>query len=227
MNKINFLFLFLLSCTVNIFAQTQKPYIEITGVSEIAIVPNEIYLDICIKERNEKGKKLTIDFLEHQLKSTLKKIGIPEKNLSISDINSVLAKTGWWTEEIFSIANYTLKVNGADKLKQLFENFKKMNISDVTITKATHTNIIEIKKKNRIKAIKADYLLNAIGEKTGKPFFVNELPNNNTNFVTANYINKNKSYSMLKLETNGIKNKVVEFEKIKITSSIYVKFLIE
>lgn len=125
MNKINFLFLFLLSCTVNIFAQTQKPYIEITGVSEIAIVPNEIYLDICIKERNEKGKKLTIDFLEHQLKSTLKKIGIPEKNLSISDINSVLAKTGWWTEEIFSIANYTLKVNGADKLKQLFENFKK------------------------------------------------------------------------------------------------------
>lgn len=107
-----------------------------------------------------------------------------------------------------------------------------MNISDVTITKATHTNIIEIKKKNRIKAIKAakekaDYLLNAIGEKTGKPFFVNELPNNNTNFVTANYINKNKSYSMLKLETNGIKNKVVEFEKIKITSSIYVKFLIE
>ena len=37
--------------------QAQQPYIEVTGVSEIAIVPNVIYLDICIKERNQKGKK--------------------------------------------------------------------------------------------------------------------------------------------------------------------------
>jgi hypothetical protein len=86
----------------------------VTGIAEIEIVPNEIYLDISIKERSEKGKKLTLDFLENQLKTVLKSIEIPEKNLSISDVNAVLAKTGWWSEELFSVANYSLKVNGKE-----------------------------------------------------------------------------------------------------------------
>ncbi|WP_439130584.1 hypothetical protein [Polaribacter sp.] len=43
--------LFCLFISVSIFSQTpnQKPYIEVTGVSETEIVPNEIYVDICIK----------------------------------------------------------------------------------------------------------------------------------------------------------------------------------
>ena len=220
--------------TITFFAQTQvqKPYIEVTGVAETEIVPDEIYLDICIKERNEKGKKLNIEYLENELRIVLKKIGIPEKNLSISDVNAVLAKTGWWTEEVLSVANYTLKVNGADKLKLLFENLKKMKISDVSITKATHSDLINLKKKNRIKAIKiakekADYLLTAIGEQTGKPIIINEINNGNQpNFVNVNYIRQTRGYASLS-KTSNFKNEAVEFKKIKITSSIYVKFLIK
>jgi uncharacterized protein YggE len=226
-------FLLVVFFTATIFAQTQiqKPFIEVTGTAEIEIVPDEIYLDISLKERTQKGKKLTIDFLESQLKSTLKKIGVPEKNLSISDVNAVLAKTGWWKEEILSVANYTLKVNGAEKLKLLFESFKKMKISDVNITKATHSNIIEIKKKNRINAIKvakekADYLLSAIGEQTGKPIIINELANNNQSFVNANFISNARSYSSMS-KIKSYKNEIVEFQKIKIISSIYVKFQIK
>ncbi len=224
---------FFLLISISIFSQTsqQKPYIEVTGVSKTEIVPNEIYIDICIKERNEKGKKLTIAILENRLKSTLKSIGIPEDDLSISDINSVLAKTGWWTEEILSIANYTLKIKGAAKLKLLFEQLKKLNIADVNITKATHSNIIEIRKKNRIKAIKkakekADYLLAAIGEQTGKPLIVNELANSNQNFVNANFMKQN-NYAITKFSTSEAKQKIVAFKKIKITSSVYVKFSIK
>jgi hypothetical protein len=227
------LVLFLLFTSV-ILAQTppQQPFIEVTGTAEIEIVPDEIYIDICMRERTEKGEKLTIDYLENQLKSILLKVGIPEKNLSISDINAVLAKTGWWAEEVFSVANYTLKVNGTHKLKQLFENFKKMNIYEVNITKATHSNLIAFKKKNRITAIKiakekADYLLSAIGEQTGKPMVINELKNNNQAFVSANYLNKNSNYSMIKVKSSGIRKKFVEFKKIKITSSIFVKFKIK
>jgi hypothetical protein len=227
------LILFLLF-TSAILAQSnsQKPYIDVTGIAEIEIVPNEIYLDISIKERSEKGKKLTLDFLENQLKTVLKSIEIPEKNLSISDVNAVLAKTGWWSEELFSVANYSLKVNGADKLKLLFENFKKLKISDVNIAKATHSDLINIKKKNRIKAIKAakekaDYLLNAIGEQTGKPIIINELANNDQDFANANYLNNNANYSIMKVRGSSFKNETVEFTSIKITSSIYVKFEIK
>ena len=229
-----FKLVFFLLFTSAILAQstTQKPFIEVTGIAEIEIVPNEIYLDISIKERSEKGKKLTLEFLENQLKTVLKSIGIPEKNLSISDVNAVLAKTGWWSEEILSVANYSLKVNGADKLKLLFENFKKLKISDVNIAKATHSDLINIKKKNRIKAIKAakekaDYLLTAIGEQTGKPIIINELANNNQDFANVNYLNKRSNFSKVELTGYDVKNKNVEFKTIKITSTIYVKFEIK
>ena len=184
-----------------------------------------------MNERIEKGEKLTIEILESQLKSVLRNIGIPEKNLSISDVNAVLAKTGWWKEEVLSIANYTLKVNGATKLKKLFESFKNLKISQVNITKATHSNIIEITKKNRITAIKmakekADYLLSAIGEQTGKPMIINELANNNQNFTNANFIRGYAAGNSLG-KIGGIKNEIVEFQKIKVKSSIYVKFKIK
>lgn len=209
-----------------------KPFIEVTGVAKTEIVPNEIFLSIQLKERMEKGQKITLQYLENQLKTKLKAIKIPETNLSISDVNAVLSKTGWWSEEILSIGNYSLKVNGASKLKQVFEYLKKMNIVDVQILKATHSNIIELQKKNRINAIKAakakaDYLLAAIGEQTGKPMIIKE---NNTEhyptFVNANFINNKRGYSSLE-KMEFTRNDMIQFEKIKITSSIYVKFLIK
>ena len=215
--------------------QEPKPYIEIIGTAETEIIPDEIYLNICFTERMEKGKKLTIKLLENKLKSQLNIIGIPENNLSISDVNAVLAKTGWWKEEVFSIANYSLKVNGAEKLKKLFEGFKKLKISEVNITKATHSNIIEIIKNNRIKAIKiakekSDYLLSAIGEKTGKPISINEISNNNQqNFANINLFNNSstKRVKNISVVGYGVQKETVQFEKIKISSSIYVKFKIK
>ncbi len=206
-----------------------KPYIEVRGESEIEVVPDEIYLDIKLDEKVERGKKLTIASLEREFKNALNKIGIPEDNLSIADVNAVLAKTGWWREEVLASANYSLKVNGADKLKQVFEYLKKMEISDVNITKATHSNLKELKNKNSITAIqnakkKADELLAAIGEKTGKPIVVNEINNNQPYYANVNYLRSDNN----KLnKTEGYESKVVEFKKIKIKSTIYVKFLIE
>ena len=107
-----------------------------------------------------------------------------------------------------------------------------MNIYQLNITKATHSNIAEIIKNNRIKAIKmakekADYLLTAIGEQTGKPIIINEVnAKSEPSFVNANFINDYRGLtSMSKLEK--YKKSIVQFEKIKITSSMYVKFLIK
>lgn len=235
MKKFNLIFLLLFSASIFSQTHTQEPYIEVTGISETEIVPNEIYLDICLKERNEKGKKLTIDFLEKQLKSTLNTIGIPEENLSISDINNILSKTGLWKKELLSFTNYNLKVDGVEKLKKLFDSFKKLKVFSVNITKATHSDIIEIKKENRIKAIsaaknKADYLLEAIGEETGKPIIINEVDlvnEENYNNIRIRGANSNYKYYSQNVIGYGTKNKEMEFKKIKITSSIYVKFLIK
>jgi hypothetical protein len=51
--------------------------------------------------------------------------------------------------------------------------------------------------------------------------------NNEQAFVNANYHDKNSNYSMIKAKANGLRKKAVAFQKIKITSSMYVKFQIK
>ena len=229
-------FTFLLFFTTTIFSQSiekrhEISFIEVTGKSEIEVVPNEIYVDISLKERIENGKKLSIKLLENRLKEVLKEIQIPVESLFFSDVNAAISKTGWFREDILSTANYTLKVNGAQRLKLLFDQFKKLKISDANITKATHSKIKSLRKENRILAIKAakekaDYLLAAIGEKTGKPIKINETNMHNQYYAIANYSKSKSSYSSQEKKWSS-SDKVVQFEKIKITSSIYIKFKIK
>ncbi|WP_439128525.1 SIMPL domain-containing protein [Polaribacter sp.] len=226
-------FAILLFITTVTFSQQNKvenSYIEVVGIAEKEIIPDEIYLDIYLKERMENGKKIALETLENILKNELKNIGIPEKYLFISDVNSVLSKTGWFTKEILSTAKYHLKITNSKKLKQFFNCLDDLKITDVNVTKATHSNMIELRKENRINAIKAaknkaSYLLSAIGEKVGKPIKINEIDANNQNYTFANNINVSGYNSGIsKMKRN---KSIVQFEKIIVKSSIYVKFEIK
>lgn len=231
--KIKALLLILFITTI-FHAQNSKqnqPFIEVVGSAEKEIIPNEIYLDIFLKERVENGNKISLDFLENQLKITLKNIGISENNLFISDINAVLSKTGWFTKEVLSTAKYNLKIESSKKLKQLFDCLEELKITEVNITKATHSNIIALQKENRIAAIKAakekaTYLLNAIDEKVGNPIKINEIEAKHQNYAFANTLQVGR------YETSGVSKirqskSIVQFEEIVLKSSVYVKFKIE
>lgn len=232
MKAIQIIIILFLSSTI--FGQTIKdntPFIEVTGKVELEISPDEIYLDISLKESIKNGKKTTLDKLEDCLKEELEIIGIPKECLFVSDINSIIAKTGWWTKEVLSTGKYSLKITSPKKLKEAFKIFEKLKITDVRITKATHSKLDFYKKKNRIAAIKAakekaDYLLNAINANTGKPLKVNETNHDLQNFAQLNYVNNSPNRyesSISKSYNKGI----VQFENIKLTSSIYVVFEIK
>ncbi|WP_299016230.1 SIMPL domain-containing protein [uncultured Polaribacter sp.] len=230
-SKALLLFLFI---SIFSFAQSNsivKPFIEVVGTSEKEIIPDEIYLDIFLNERMEKGQKVNLEYLENQLKQELKNLGIPENNLFIADVNAVIAKTGWFTKEQLSKAKYSLKVNSAVKLKMFFDCLDDLKITKVNIAKATHSKITELREENRINAIKAAknkaiYLLNAIDEKVGKSLIVNEINNkNNQNFATANTLQVNNYSAGISKINRG--QSIIQFEKIVIKTSIYVKFAIE
>jgi uncharacterized protein YggE len=232
MKTIQIIIILFLSSTL--FSQTIKdnnPFIEVTGRAELEISPDEIYLDIRLKERMKNGKKISLEVLENSLKRELEAIKIPKTNLFISDINSVISKTGWWSEEILSTGKYSLKITSPQKLKKVFEIFKKLKITDSKITKATHSKLTEFKKKNRISAIKsakekANYLLKAINANIGNPLKVNETEHQLQNFAQINRLNVASEYNSIS-KIKSYENDVVQFENIKLTSSIYVIFEIK
>lgn len=232
--KIVYVFLICLFSS-SIFGQItnhQKPFIEVTGKAEQYVSPNEVYIDLCLEERMEGDHKITLTVLETDLKRELKNVGIQESNLYISDINSVVSKTGWFSKETLSTGSYSLKVTAVTKIKDIFKIFEKLKILDAQISKATHSDLVVLRKENRIKAIKAakekaDYLLNAIGSKTGKPLKVIEEATNNQAFANLNYISRNNYSinSVSKLESE--RDNTIKFENIKIASTIHVIFEIQ
>jgi len=221
-----------LTITTSLFGQTtseseEKPYIEITGTAEQEIVPDEIYIEIVITEKYENKEKVTIEMQEEILKASLKEIGIDLKNLYLSDANADYVKVKWKSKDVMTKKEYTLKVTNATTVGQVFQQLDKIDITDANIDKVNHSQIDSLRREVRIKAIKsakskAEYLLAAIGQHTGKVLIVREVAKNYSNTPLI----ANTQATMQHYDSTP-KSDGIQFRKIKIESSIYVKFLIE
>lgn len=240
MNFIKTLFIVILFSGVT-YAQNQipieeKPFIEVNGVAQQEIIPDQIYISIIIREKYENKEKITIESQEEKLKALLKEINIPTSNLYLSDANADYVKIKFRTKDVLTKKDYTLKVSSATAVGQVFQQLEKLEINDANVSKVSHSKIDSLRKEIRIAAIKAaktkaDYLLNAIGEQTGKPLIVRENSNSdleyNYNRLTSVKIASYSNTRFLDESDKSIADEEIQFQKIKIQSSIYVKFLIK
>lgn len=221
------------------FAQTpgvkidEQPYIEVTGTAIKEVVPNEIYISIELYEKYKDKVKISIEEQETKLKAALTSIGVDLSNLYLSDANADYVKVSWQKKDVITNKNYTLKVSDAATVGKVFQELDKIEITDASIEKVSHSDIENLRKEVKISAIKAakdkaDYLLAAIGETAGKPLIITE--NNNANYTAntyANYNISNKALENLSLNLKKENDDEIQFEKIVIQSSFYVKFSIK
>ncbi len=178
---------------------------------------------------------MTIEEQEEKLKAAVKSIGIDLKNLFLSDANADYVKISWQKKDVLTKKDYTLKVSNATSVGQVFQELEKLEITDASVLKVNHSKIDSLRKEVRIMAIKAakekaDYLLTAIGEQTGKPLIVTETPQpiireeiarmplrSSANFISIDDVPA----------SNGNKVQEIQFQKIKLSSGVYVKFSIK
>ncbi|MBL7895332.1 MAG: SIMPL domain-containing protein [Bacteroidia bacterium] len=235
--------LLLLIATKTVFGQAtsdkeiEKPYIEVTGTAEKEIIPNEIYITITIRERQEGKEKITIDKQEADLKEALKSIGVSLDNLSLSDANANYIRVKWTKKDVITKNEYVLKVGDALTIGKVFEKLDELKIVEANISRVSHSKLEEFKKEVRIMAIKAakekaDYLLTAIGEQTGKALKVYEQsPSYKIDDAYLNVRGGRSESSIYYVDgikmSESDKDKILQFQKIKLQSAIYVKFEIK
>lgn len=222
------------------FSQTktegeEKPYIELNGKAEQEVIPNEIYINIVIRERYVNKEKQTIEIQEEKLKAALKEINIDLSNLSLSDANADYVKVKFRTKDVLTKKDYTLKVTTATAVGQVFQQLDKIEITDAYISKVSHTKLDSLRREVRITAIKAaknkaDYMLAAIGEQTGKPLVINEVGTAQATQIyrqasMASYSNVRQLGEEEDKDSGG--KAEIQFKKIKIECTIYVKFAIK
>ena len=89
------LIVFAITIVTNTFGQSnvdceEKPYIEVTGTADLEVIPDEIFINIIIREKSVNKEKSTVESQEEKLKISLKEIGIDIK-ISGKDTDGALA----------------------------------------------------------------------------------------------------------------------------------------
>jgi uncharacterized protein YggE len=214
--------------------QVDQPYIEVTGTAEKEVIPDEIYISIVIKEKYSNKEKVTIEVQEEKLRNAIKALGIDLSNLTLSDANADYVKIRWQRKDVLTKKDYLLKVTDATTVGKVFMELEKLEIKDAWIARVHHSQMDSLRKEVKILAIKAakakaDYLLAAIGEQTGKPVIVKEAEISETRTRNTQSVMVNTSrhrYSDGDFDKSSLKDDEIEFRKIKIDAGVYVKFLI-
>jgi uncharacterized protein YggE len=236
------LFLFTLSALVT-SGQTQtattERFIEVTGEGEVKVDPDIIYLSIELKEYKKDGKIVKLDDLEAQLIKVLQTINIPKDNLKAYASSGRQFDVKKRKADLLIGKRYKLKLTDIDLLNPLLGELSETDILAVSITEVTHTDIEKYKTETKVKAInsakeKALLLTSNVESKLGQVLYIRETELMDAYPLEALQgrvagLRGNARSGMYKLysEDMPIASTSVDFEQIKLTYKIVVKFTIE
>lgn len=211
---------------------TETDYVQVNGYAEREVVPNQIYINIVIDENDSKTakSKVGLEQLEKDMVEALNKLGIDtKKNLSVEDLASSFKDFSFRKSEVRTSKNYQLLVGDAITLSKVVMALENIGISNVSIDRVSHTDLIALKNEVRIEAMKnaksiAEALAEAVGQKAKQAISIIDSERTypyEMNGRVAGVSMKSKATILYdSIETAP----EIEFKKIKLTHNITAKF---
>jgi uncharacterized protein YggE len=227
--KKSIVILFALLIALYANAQNQKNfidqnYIEVKGVAEMEIAPDEIYLNIVLDEKDTKNKE-SIEQLEQKMFKALEKAGVDlEKQLSVSDFASNIKFHFLKRSNILKSKIFELLLHDSNTLAKVFVELEKIKISNVSIVRMDHSEIEKYRKQVKVNAIKAGKekavaLTEAIGQEVGKAIYINENASHFRNDYSNSAIRIRGAASMEAMKTPNL-----DLQKIKLEYTVQLRF---
>jgi uncharacterized protein YggE len=169
------------------FAQERNPYprtITVNGSAEMEIVPDEIFVQVYLKEYEKKGSgKVSIDKIRQNFLTAVRSLGLPDTAVSVSgyDANNF---NPWWRkknkkEELYASITYQVKLRSTAQVDQLVDKLDDNATQNFYISRTAHSKLEEFRKNLKIQAVKAakekaQYLAGAVDENIGVAITINE-----------------------------------------------------
>jgi uncharacterized protein YggE len=227
--------------TATSFAQNQiNPYpktITVTGSAEMEIIPDEIYVQVDLKEYEKKGQgKINIENIKRNFLDNVKAIGIPDSLVSIAAYDG-FGGNPWLRKknkknELLATISYQIKIKTSKQLDDLVDKLDDEATTNFYIQRTSHSKLTELRKQLKIQAIKAakekaQYLTEAINEKAGEAVTINEpteyyQPYYNT--MRSNVMMKEQAMAGDMAAANG---NPVDFRKMKLRYDVTVVFAVK
>jgi uncharacterized protein YggE len=206
--------------------------ITVSGSAETEVTPDIIYLSISLKEYlkdNNSKKRVEITELENQLYNAVLKAGIAKEDLMVNNVSSY----NYVTEkkknpDFLASKQYRLKVSDLNKWNEIIGAIDPKGISSTSIESYDYSKITALKKELKIKALqaakeKAQYMVEALGEKLGGVIDIQEI--NNEAYPQPMY---RANVMMMKAEdSSGGSAPELDFKKIKLNYVVNTVFEIK
>ena len=228
---IRFLITLLLITSLTSYGQSKnfidQPYLETTARVDTLVIPDRIYLSILITEADTKGKT-SVEKLENKMADKLKTLGIDvEKQLTLSDLGSNFKKYFLRKVDVQKDKEYTLLVYDAVDAGRVIMGLESIGISNVNLTKTEYSSLEKLKIDLRQRAVRtakiqAEAMLVPLDQKLGHALFISDL-----NTGVQNRMAERMVRVQMSKEADEDQPIEIEFEKIKIESTVNVKFAIQ
>jgi uncharacterized protein len=245
MKKISLSTVFVLLAIAVVHAQstsTGNPYpktITVSGSAEMEIIPDEIYVNVELREYQKKGDpKKDIETIKSQFLASCKEAGIPDSNISIVSFsgfnNYYRMKKKKRQPDMLAGITYQVKFKTSNAMDALIDKLDDEATHDFEIATTTHSKMPEFRKQLKILAVKAAkdkgiYLTEAIGEKLGDAVTVNEPdgPNYTPAYRSNNYNVTANVISQARASTPSDNSVDITFKKIKLRYEVTVIFALQ
>ena len=222
MKKKTLLLSMLMLVTLSLQAQTNERYIEVTGTSEIEIVPDKIHYLIEIREYFEEefdGKskpeeyrtKVPLSEIEQGLREALDKAGIPQNAIRTQEIADYWRQQG---QDFLVSKKFDITLTNFNQINEIVKRIDTKGIHTMRIGELENKDMLAYHQKGKIEALKAaqrkaTYLVEALDKRLGDVIRIVEKGSGKASpFVQSNVLSSDaasfdnfrtikKNYSML------------------------------
>lgn len=175
------LFAISLLATLSLQAQTNERYIEVTGTSEIEIVPDEIHYLIEIREYfkeefdgkskpEEYRTKVPLAEIEQGLREALANSGIPQNAIRTQEIGDYWRQQG---QDFLVSKKFDITLTDFNQINEIVKRIDTKGINTMRIGELENNDMLAYHQKGKIEALKAarrkaTYLVEALGKRLGE-----------------------------------------------------------
>ena len=219
--------------------------ISVTGSASMEIIPDEIYVQVDLREYKKRGEdKTELEKIKSDFLANCRAAGIADNDIAVASYDGYNMANIWQRRkkdpELLASISYQVKFSNTKLIDELVNKLDDLATNNFRITRTSHSKITEYRKQLKVQAVKAAkekaiYLTEAVNEQLGQAIEINEPEENiSTDVVSSAYRNnyKNLGENVVRLDQSkncyyGITDEGVDYRKIKLRFEVKVLYALK
>lgn len=219
--------------------------ISVTGSASMEIIPDEIYVQVDLREYKKKGEdKTELEKIKSGFLANCRAAGIADSDISVASYDGYNMANIWQRRkkdpELLASISYQIKFSNTKLIDELVNKLDDQATNNFRITRTSHSKITDYRKQLKVQAVKAArekavYLTEAVSEQLGQAIEINEPEESISSDVVSNAYRDNYkavNANVVRLDQGknayyGITDEGVDYRKLKLRFEVKVLYALK